>query len=140
MNFLHKLKAEVSCEGRVILVLPRPIMSMTPVARPWSKKFEARENKKHENGGVLFRVEAIGGLEGDDVLLELVAGGGDGVVRRDAARVVVVTEFWGGEVVSVTVESGEGGIGRAAPCGPISEGDIVVAIIDPQELATDVKY
>ena len=40
----------------------------------------------------------------------------------------------------VGVESGEGGIGRAAPCGPISEGDIVVAIIDPQELATDVKY
>jgi len=90
----------------------------------------------------LYRVETVGGLEGDDVLRELAAGGGagDGVVWRDAARVVVAAGFWGGEAVSAAVGSGEGALGGATPCGAVSGGDVVVVAIDPQELATDVKY
>lgn len=37
-NFLLKLKAEASCVGKPILLLPRPAIPVTPLARPFTSR------------------------------------------------------------------------------------------------------
>ena len=45
-NFLWKLKAVENCEGTEILVLPRPAIPFTPLARPFKRNVEPQVKMK----------------------------------------------------------------------------------------------
>jgi len=81
-------------------------------------------------------------LDGDGIFSELADGSGvgDGVVRREAARVVVTAGSGGRKAVPAAGGSGKGALSGAAPCMAVSGGDVIGPAIDPEELASDVKH
>lgn len=64
---------------------------------------------------------------------------GDGVVRDEAAGVVVAAGAGRGKAVAAAGGACEGALGGAAACGAVGGGGVVLVAIDPEELAAEIK-
>lgn len=93
-----KAKSGGNCKGKAVLVLPRPAIPTTPLARPSNRiSLAAQENRKSNTVTVLLPgLKPFVGWTENNILGEFSAGGNfsEGVVRCGTACVVVASWPW----------------------------------------------